>query len=303
MKKLTVWMLAMVLTVPVLAQQGPHKIDKEKRKQVRQQIRAYAEQNIIPVVIENRMDFEDILTEDEKTKIADLRERQQELKSQAKAHRQTMRGQRQQGLDQQLTEEERNQRRLVRKEMRLITTATYEIIDEHEDFFLAMESDLADERETWRKEMKAITEAARGSSGKNNGQERAHRRGRGGKHHRKGGGHGMHGMRDMLAPVAFVLLDPMNPPTPGDDLQPIEIFPNPTSAKQSINVNLRQSGPVKVELVDAEGKLLDVLYEKSLNEGSNQIEVDLSRYKGNQYFYKITTPDGTETKRVLKNSQ
>lgn len=298
MKKITLWLLAMVLTVPMLAQ-GPHGVDPEKRKQVRAQMKAYAEQNIMPVIIENRMDFEDFLTAEERETIADLRVRQQELKSQAKAHRQAMRNNRQADHNYEPTEEERNQRRLARKEMRLIATAVYEIIDEHEDFFLAMEGDMADKKETWKNDMKAIMESARGSSERREGQERMGKGRRGG--HRGPRGHGGHGMREMLGPVAFVLMDPSNPELPGDDLAPVSIFPNPTAAKQSISVDLRQSGIVKVELVDADGKLLDTLFNGNLGSGSNQIEVDLSDYSGSQYFYKITTPEGIETKRVLKS--
>ena len=108
-------------------------------------------------------------------------------------------------------------------------------------------------------------------------------------------------MREMFAPVAFVLLDPSNPRLPDDEVEPIAIYPNPTAARQLIDLELRKSGKVKVELIDAEGKLLETLYEENLSAGSNQIAVDLSAYNGSQYFYKITTPDGSETKRVLKN--
>lgn len=318
MKKITVWLLAMVLTVPMLAQ-GPEGIDKEKHKQARAQMKAYVEQNILPVMIENRMDFEDFLSAEEKETIADLRVRQQELKEKGKAHRAEMRNKRQSGADFQPSEEQRNQRRLARKEMRLITTAAYEIIDEHEDFFLAMEGDLADKKKTWKKDMKAIMEAAMGSEerpgharpgrharpgqGRPGNSPEGMRRGRRGGHHGPAGhgGPGRHGMKEMFAPVAFVLMDPSNPQLPGDDLAPVAIFPNPTAAKQSISVELRNAGKVKVELVDADGKLLDTLFEENLGAGSNQIDVDLSDYSGSQYFYKITTPDGTETKRVLKS--
>ena len=179
MNKVAIWLIAMIMTVPTWAQ-GPDGPGKEKRKLVRTQVKAYMEQNVLPVLVENRLDFEDILTASERETIADLRQRQQALKEQMKTHRQEMKAKRQAGQDYEPTEAERNARRLARKEMRLIATATFEIIDEHEDFFMAMESDLKDDKETWDNDIKGIMQAAFGDAGvRGNGEQLGRRQGQG----------------------------------------------------------------------------------------------------------------------------
>jgi len=102
----------------------------------------------------------------------------------------------------------------------------------------------------------------------------------------------------MLTPVAFVLLDPNNP-IMDEEAEEINIFPNPAGSSQTISIDLLKAGNVKVELIDADGKSYDVLCQGNLSEGLNYIDIDLTGLQGQQYFYKITTPSGSETKRVL----
>lgn len=277
-----------------LAQKGerPGKASREK-------VKAYIEENILPVATEERQDFEAMLTDAEKAKIQELRERQRALKEKHRSKREAFRGRRDKGSSMsQPTDDQIAEMRMMRKEQRLIATEAFEIIDDHEDFFLAMESDLKEEIAKWRFDIKSILEESR-PEGEN--PKIGDGRGRG----RHDGRHGRmrRGMRfeKMFTPVAFLLMNPDNPKL-GEEPQDITIYPNPTSGKQTIAINLPAASIVKVELIDSEGKTLKTLFNGNLAKGSNDLPIDLTGLDGQQYFYKITTPYGVETKRVLLNN-
>lgn len=297
MKKAGVLLMVLLISAVAWAQnlERPGKASRQKSK-------AYIEANILPVAIENRNDFEAVLSASEKEKIQELRARQAIMKEKKKTFQEQYKGKKD-GAKNEPTDEQLAAMRKTRKEQRLITTEAFEIIDEHEDFFLAMESDLKDDKAKWRSDMKAIMEAGRVEKDKSgrpavgeNGERGPRRKGQHGKGHggmRRGGG-----IEKMFTPVAFLLLDPENTKF-AEGQEDINIYPNPAANRQTIAIDLKDASIVKVELIDAEGKALKTLFNGNLNKGVNNIEVDISNLKGQQYFYKITTPSGSETKRVL----
>ena len=297
-------LIAVCVLVLVAASVALAQKNNRPGKESRQMVKAYIEQNILPVAIEERNDFESILTISEKEKINELRERKQALRAKNKANMEEFGRRRGDGNDvrPEPTDEQLAEMRMARKERRLITTEAFEIIDNHEDFFIAMENDLKDERTKWRNDVKAMIEVGNENAERpERGEMRKRGDGRhGGAHHGGRNGRSAHRgkMDKMFTPVAFLLMDPANPQFaegPGD----INIYPNPASGKQTIAIDLQEASIVKVKLIDTDGKILETLFNGNLVKGSNDIEVDLSERDGQQYFYKITTPNGTKTKRVL----
>ncbi|MEL6558907.1 MAG: T9SS type A sorting domain-containing protein [Bacteroidota bacterium] len=287
---------ATILIVMLVASLALAQEDERPGKANREKVKAYIEENILPVATEERQDFEVMLTDAEKAKIQELRQRHEALREQRQSNRAAFRGRGDKDSSiPEPTDEQIAEMRLMRKEQRLIATEAFEIIDDHEDFFLAMESDLKEETAKWRADIKAIIEEGR-PDGEN--QQFGDRRGKG--HHRGRHGRLRQGMRfeKMFAPVAFLLMDPDNPKL-GEESQEITVYPNPTAGKQTIAINLPEPSIVKVELIDSDGKILKTLFNGNLNKGSNDLSVDLTGLDGQQYFYKITTPNGTDTKRVL----
>lgn len=286
-------LLAMLVSSLAFAQK-----DKRPGKAHREKVKAYIQENILPVAIEERKDFEAMLSADEKAKVQELRERQQVLRENQESKREAFRNGRDKDTPRpEPTEEQITEMRLMRKEQRLIATEAYEIIDDHEDFFIAMENDLKDQKAQWRFDLKAMMEEGR-PEGENPRLDE--RRGRGHQGGIKGRMRHGAGFQKMFTPVAFLLMNPDNPRL-SDGPEDITIYPNPTAGKQTIAIDLPDAGIVKVELIDAEGKILETLFNGNLNKGSNNLPVDLTGLDGQQYFYKITTPSGSETKRVLLN--
>ncbi|MGB3469086.1 MAG: T9SS type A sorting domain-containing protein [Cyclobacteriaceae bacterium] len=289
--KIGMLLIALMISSVVVAQ----KKDRPG-KALRENMKAYVKENILPVAVENRRDFESVLSASEKKQIAELRERQQVIRERQKEMRAQFRNTENGAKNSyklEPTEAQADEMRQVKKERRLIKTEVFTIVDNHEDFFIAMETDLKDDRTKWRDDMKSMMEDSRGEKAKDSDRKEGMRRGGHGKRHHLGGK-----FNKMFSPVAFVLMDPDNAAME-EQPEDINVFPNPAVSRQTIEIDLKKSGNVKVELIDTDGKTFETLFQGTLSKGQNSIEVDLSGFTGQQYFYKISTPSGTETKRVL----
>lgn len=249
--------------------------------------KAYIESNIIPVAIEYRNDLESMLTLEEQTTLANLRERGKALREKRRDQRREN-GTRERKHPSELSDAERAEIKAHRKEKRQIETAAFEIVDNHEDFFNAMEVELKDDMGKWHEEMKAFR-----NKGKEDHDKKEGRRGS------KGPRRGRHGLGKIFSPVAFVMMDPENPRFGPEETTEISIYPNPSNGKQTISLDLVKSGNVIVELIDQEGKVKKVLFNGNLDEGKQQVEVDISDLQGTQYLYRISTPTSSDVKRLL----
>ena len=76
------------------------------------------------------------------------------------------------------------------------------------------------------------------------------------------------------------------------DLSGIEVFPNPTNHL----LNIKGEGMRRIDLYNADGQLV---YTKE-NDGSNLVQVDVTRFAAGQYFVKVRLGDGrTATRKVV----
>jgi len=269
-----------VISLPGQAQR-PH---RKKNKEVKE----YIKNNILPVAVQYRNSFESELSSNERSTIDALRARKEALRANRKANRRDIQGV--EGVRSVPTDEERKEMKAAHKEGRLIKTAAYEIVDNHEDFFERMESELANEMKKWRSDIKGLIEKNRENSFKE--ERRESRKGR----------HGMrrpHRVGRLLTPVAFVMMDPENPLFGHENQLETQIFPNPAADSQTVSIDMKQAGKVTIELVDPTGKAQGILFSGNLEAGSQEVKVDLSGLDQQQYLYKISTPSGTEVKRVL----
>jgi hypothetical protein len=66
-----------------------------------------------------------------------------------------------------------------------------------------------------------------------------------------------------------------------------EIFPNPTTNRITIDIEINSVGKIRVELYNAQGGMLETLYNATLTEGKHQIPCDLSAYRAGIYSIQI----------------
>ena len=76
-------------------------------------------------------------------------------------------------------------------------------------------------------------------------------------------------------------------------------YPNPFNPSTIITFNVAKSGNVKLVVMDMLGKEITTLVNQNLNNGSYEVEFDGTGFSSGIYFYKMTTKDFTDVKKML----
>lgn len=76
-------------------------------------------------------------------------------------------------------------------------------------------------------------------------------------------------------------------------------FPNPFNPSTSIRFDVPKSAYVKLKVFDVSGKILDVLVNENLKQGTYEISWNASKYSSGIYFYSLETKDFSQTKKMM----
>lgn len=109
--------------------------------------------------------------------------------------------------------------------------------------------------------------------------------------------------------IGFLLLDPnkdaKEQQAAAFDINQVHntnVFPNPATNDQTIEFDVVESGNVLVEVIDKNGKVIRQIHNGTMNEGTQRLSVDVSDLKGFVFYYRITDAVGTSsTKFMTKN--
>ncbi|MBK0403284.1 T9SS type A sorting domain-containing protein [Adhaeribacter sp. BT258] len=80
----------------------------------------------------------------------------------------------------------------------------------------------------------------------------------------------------------------------------IKAYPNPTSGKIAINVDLKKSANVKVRVTNIMGQEVATVEAGKLVTGKNTVSVDMSNFANGVYLYTVSSEDFTVTNRIVK---
>lgn len=97
----------------------------------------------------------------------------------------------------------------------------------------------------------------------------------------------------------FILMDPSKSPGQSllSELPEMEIFPNPSENANTVTFFLEASDDVRLELLSKEGQVLRTIFQGKMEAGAHSLPVETSGLGTNLYYYKITTSEGSSTKR------
>jgi hypothetical protein len=76
-------------------------------------------------------------------------------------------------------------------------------------------------------------------------------------------------------------------------------YPNPFNPATTINFSLPQSGRVRLEIFDLQGRMVSLLLDASKEAGKHQITFDASRLVSGMYFYRLQAGDYTCVKKMM----
>ncbi|RAK65973.1 T9SS type A sorting domain-containing protein [Hymenobacter edaphi] len=276
------------------AHQGPG------RHQGNGEVRAYVEQNVLPVVREQRQKLEAQLSAADRAQLSTYRAQLKALREQGKALHQALRpadgatpGQRPAP-----TEAQRQQLQQLHAEQRTIMQSVGQLATKYEAQLKQIKADVQPQREKWEADITALVQ-------KNltpEQQQHLVQRKEAGKEH--GGRRGHHGGMKLkfFGPTRFLLMDPNAPAAAETATRGAQaaMYPNPATTTQRLDYEVKKDGNVKVELLDERGKTLRTVFDGKQEKGSHSLDVNLADLNRGTYYYKITGKGGTETRRFVK---
>jgi len=78
-------------------------------------------------------------------------------------------------------------------------------------------------------------------------------------------------------------------------------YPNPFNPATKISFGIQKSGYVELTVFDITGKSAKTLLNKNLNAGTYSVDFNASDLPSGAYFYRLTTSEFTETKKMILN--
>ncbi len=242
----------------------------------RAEMKSYALENIIPVIKEEREDFDKQLTDDERAIIEEARTKikaRKEIFRQCYASEDYIPGQR---VKDPKFDNMREDMRNSMEKVRDISISHESEIDEH----LLV---ISDYKEQWRNDLMAITEKYSNTPLETRKAMRKV-------------------MRRFNTPVGFVLfnheLDENDIYNMNENIS-VLIYPNPVIKNATIAVLGANGMKTKVSLFSKDGEQLKVLYNKMNNSDRLELEFNANDMSGNVYLVKIIAGESVITRKII----
>jgi uncharacterized protein (DUF1501 family) len=77
-------------------------------------------------------------------------------------------------------------------------------------------------------------------------------------------------------------------------------YPNPVQTQTVIGFRINAATDVKIDLLDVKGSKVSTLIHKKYSPGEHSEQIDLSQLPSGTYFYRLKTPQFTESKQLIK---
>ena len=273
----------------VLNEEQMAKVDEHFRKHGRHgrhhmmhspEMRQAFKKEMYPSLLEKRKELEAELTDDEKATIARLR-------PVFKAFKQEMKQARESGNLPPVEE-----RKASKEEMKELMQPLKAITENHRPTLEAIHNEMKPKMEAFRESHHPKAEGKEDCKPEKHGHAK--------RGFQDGGKADMH---HKMMVAHFLLMDPNG----GDFFDeatvsgPVaSVFPNPSAAENTLELELKKAGKVTVALLSQDGNLIRNILERDMNVGSHKIPVTLEDAKAGQlHFYKIQTPEGETLVRFM----
>jgi hypothetical protein len=246
---------------------------------LRKEAKAYFQENILPVLKQQREKLENQLTEAEKKEIESLQQEFFGNKDERKAMKERMKKAMENPEILSMQEKAEMFDKFVKG--RAKKDELHEKLKKYDDKVLPLLEEIAPQREKWKEDMKKIAE-------KHLGKEELEGL--------KGGHHPAHHFDRKMSKVAFILWDFEHEEKMGKSAN---IFPNPASQKASVEYYIQNTDNVEISLIDKEGNILKTLWTGKKDKGEHQYEFDVAQLSKGQYFVVIKSSQKIERKRLV----
>jgi len=266
-------------------QMGHHqKLKDGKGEELHKQIKAYKEENIKPVMLEQRAKLEPKISEADKQVIAEFRIEFEKMKAERQARFKEMK---ESGDAADFKRMHKERKGLVDDDKR---DKMKSLVEKYKDDIEPLFAEVADQQEKWKNDIKAIAK----STLEINDEEMKH--GKRKMRHM----HGDH--KEMKKMVHFLLFDPSektNTPSSQSLIKEVTAYPNPASSVTTIEYDVLEDGNVLIELRDNKGKLLKTVKNTFHKKGNHRVTILLDSYQSDLFYVLIQDKNGLATTKNI----
>lgn len=262
-------------------------LSKEDRKALSKEMKAYYQNNIQPVILEQRAKLEADLDANSKATIQEARVGIKALVQEKKEARKALKGQE--------PETRREAMMAIRKEFKegykVYAEDLKAIASQYESNIANLYTEIADQEATWKTDMQAITEKYIPAENRPKNPRKGFRGGK--------------GTKPLRSPIKFLLLDPnknqesfLNEDDMYDELL-TAIYPNPAVANNTIQWEMKNGGQVKIDLYNDQGSLVKSVFSGYKNAGEHEVTVDTGNLQNATYYYVIEQNGVKQTEPLI----
>jgi hypothetical protein len=272
---------------------------KGENKEMKAEIKQYSQNNIMPVLKQQRAKLDEKLSQTDKNTIDELRANFKARKAQMIEVKKKHKGKKRDDF----SDEDKAKFKAYKEATKADMEKAKALAEKYQDDLKALREEIKPQAEQWKSDMEAIFEKY-GVEKPNREEmkkrkEAAQKRGKG---KRKGGRKGHKGMRipavKAMSPIGFLLLDPNAAAeveldeTPSETALSMKIFPNPSQEFNNIQYTIVEAGDVTIELHDQEGNLVKTVVNQYQEAGTYTQRVNLGDLKGYVYMYVLKDHTG-----------
>ena len=293
------------------ARKSKMKERKEQMGQAMKEMKAYKEENILPVMKEQRLKLEAQLSEEDKLVIQDIREKAKDKKEKAKLKKKEWMEKRKDNkvkkerprLDPEKKEEWREKMKEKKEAMKKKREAhmlefegeralVRSLLEKYENSIDELFQEIEDDRAQWREDMQRIKEKHLKESEGERGRRSMIKRKR------------QKGERKQGDRVGFLLMEVSEKAMVEERIAEIagvkgfNVYPNPAKSFNTLEIDLAVSGTVQIGLYEESGKLVKTILNEYMEAGSHEMTVNVDDLNPGYYIYTIKTKDGVRSEKM-----
>ena len=276
---------------------------KDQFKAMHKEMKTYKQQNIVPVMKEKRLAFEEVLSQSDKELIDQLRTELQSQKKERKAERK----ERMESFEISESKEHRNMRKRKTKGSRMASMLSEEqksqikiLTEKYSEELEQIKIELEPDQQKWEEDLRNIKDRnLEGIEFPIEHEERVQKMRKENKDKRKA-----------YSAARFILMDPFKEdrkfetndaeaPAGNYNLHKARIYPNPALSSQTLEFFTEKSGPVSIDVIDKSGQVLKRVFDQNLEAGAHKVEIDLRGLQGYVFYYRISDPQGTSSTKFM----
>ncbi|MCB0579528.1 MAG: T9SS type A sorting domain-containing protein [Phaeodactylibacter sp.] len=275
------------------------RMENVDREGLHQEMKAYRDKNIQPVMLQQRGKLEEKISAEDKAKIAELRTQFEANHQEKKQLRQN-------------PEHSREDFKALRESNKEEHEALKALVEKYSEDIEALMEEVKEEREQWHQDMRAIHEKYIPEPEEGREMKKGGKKGKGDKQMRHPGHHPHPGIHHPYGKGMkmghFLLLDPNAPaesPVKAEEAVTanVRVYPNPAANRMTLEYTLLKAGNVRIELRDKEGNLVRVVEEEQKEAGDYSLPVDATALRDGVYYLTVVSQGQKSAQKVVVAKQ